>query len=135
MLNSIIYFEENCTEIFEKLENDFLRNPTNFAEYVYGIIDELYKLERILELEPNQRLTEDAAAAMLKEAVQTSYRRGGEQTSLAAQVGRQTVKNKIHALEFPADGYVMEKKKTVDCLYIDTDGDYVALQFREKRGI
>ena len=196
MLNSIIYFEENCTEIFEKLENDFLRNPTNFAEYVYGIIDELYKLgremikesleamdrmlqespvrrkkwtveahhsktlttylgdvtfqktlfrnketkealyllDRILELEPNQRLTEDAAAAMLKEAVQTSYRRGGEQTSLAAQVSRQTVKNKIHALEFPADGYVTEKKKTVDCLYIDADEDHVALQFREKKG-
>ena len=46
MLNSIIYFEENCTKIFEKLENDFLKNPKNFAEYVYGITDELYKLGR-----------------------------------------------------------------------------------------
>ena len=46
MLNSIIYFEENCTEIFEKLENDFLKNPTNFAGYVYGLVDELHKLGR-----------------------------------------------------------------------------------------
>lgn len=196
MLNSIIYFEENCTKIFEKLENDFLKNPTNFAEYIYGITEELYKLgremikesletmdgmlqkspvrrkkwtveahhsktlttylgdvtfqktlfrnketkeasyllDRILELEPNQRLTEDAAAEMLKEAAQTSYRRGGERTSLAAQVSGQTVKNKIHALEFPPDHYEPEKKKTVDRLYIDADEDHVALQFQEKKG-
>ena len=196
MLNSIIYFEENCTKIFEKLENDFLKNPKNFAEYVYGITDELYKLgremikeslemmdrmlqespvrrkkwtveahhfktlttylgdvtfqktlfrnketkeasyllDRILEVEPNQRLTEDAVAEMLKEAVQTSYRRGGEQASLAAQVSRQTVKNKIHALEFPPDDSAPEQKKTVDYLYMDADEDHVALQFHEKKG-
>ena len=29
MIKSIKYFEENCIKKFEKLENDFLREPTN----------------------------------------------------------------------------------------------------------
>ena len=44
MVNSIIYFEERCIKIFEKLEDDFLKNPKNFAEYVYGITNVLCKL-------------------------------------------------------------------------------------------
>lgn len=44
MVNSIICFEENCTKIFEKLENEFFKHPKNFAGYVCGIVDELYKL-------------------------------------------------------------------------------------------
>lgn len=93
-----------------------------------------YLLDRILELQPNQRLTEDAVAEMLKEAVQTSYRRSREQISLTAQVSRQTVK-KIHALEFPSDSCGPEKKKTVEYLYLDADEDHVALQFQEKKEI
>lgn len=36
MINSIKYFEEKCISKFEKLENDFLKEPTKFAEYVMG---------------------------------------------------------------------------------------------------
>lgn len=39
-----------------------------------------YLLDRIIGLEKHERITEDAQARMLKEAVQTSYRRGGEET-------------------------------------------------------
>lgn len=196
MVNSIIYFEERCIKIFEKLEDDFLKNPKNFAEYVYGITNVLcklgtemlresleamdqmlsessfrrkswsieahhwktlttslgdvtfkktlflnkqtkeysYLLDRILELDPNQRLTEDASARMLEEAVQTSYERGGQQVSMTTQVSRQTVKNKIHALQFPPENTIPEQKKVVDYLYMDADEDHVALQFREKKG-
>ena len=35
-----------------------------------------YLLDRIIGLEKHERITEDAQARMLKEAVQTSYRRG-----------------------------------------------------------
>lgn len=38
-----------------------------------------YLLDRIIGLEKHERITEDAQARMLKEAVQTSYRRGGEE--------------------------------------------------------
>ncbi len=34
MIKSITYFQENCIKKFEKMENDFLRNPLNMAEYV-----------------------------------------------------------------------------------------------------
>ncbi len=161
MVNSIKYFHEECIKKFEKLEDEFMKNPTLMAEYVQGIKNELhelgiiiikeslenmnqmlidspvrknnwsveshtvkslitslgtvrfrktlftnkesgeyeYLLDRILGLERNQRLTEDAEANMLEEAVQTSYRRGGEAASIMTDVSKQTVKNKIHQLK------------------------------------
>ena len=196
MINSIKYFEEKCINRFEKLEDDFMKNPTKLAEYVYGLTDELHKLglemikeslesmdmmlqkspirlkhwvveahsskqlttslgdvvfhktlftnketgkseyllDRILGIDPNERLTEDAEARLLEEAVQTSYRRGGEEVSLTTEVSKQTVKNKIHSLEFPKNEEKPENKKVVDYLYIDADEDHVSLQFREKKG-
>lgn len=196
MINSIKYFEEECINKFEKLEDEFMKNPLQLAEYVTGITAQLHKLglrmikeslesmdqmlqkspkrkknwvveshiekqlltslgsvnfsktlftnketgnreyllDRILGIERNERLTEDAQARMLEEAVQTSYRRGGEETSLTAEVRKQTVKNKIHNLKFPKNEEKPEKKKEVEYLYIEADEDHVSLQFREKKG-
>lgn len=69
-----------------------------------------YLLERILGLKRNERMTEDAEVRMLKEAVQTSYRRGGAETSLTAEVGKQTVKNKVHGLKFPKNEEKAERE-------------------------
>jgi len=93
-----------------------------------------YLLDRIMGLEKHERISEDALARMLKEAVQTSYRRGGEETSLTTEVKKQTVKNKIHALEFPRNEEKPEKKKELEYLYIEADEDHASLQFREKKG-
>ena len=196
MINSIRYFEEECINRFEKLEDDFMKEPQKLAEYVLGLTEELhnlglrmiqesleemngmlqksqkrlqhwvveshetkqlitslgtvtfektlfknketgeceYLLDRILGLEKHERISEDALARMLKEAVQSSYRRGGEETSLTTDVNKQTVKNKIHALEFPRNEEKPEKKKEVEYLYIEADEDHVSLQFREKKG-
>jgi hypothetical protein len=92
-----------------------------------------YLLDRILEMDSHERMTEDAQAKLLEEAVQTSYRRAGEEISMTGSVSRQTVKNKIHSLEFPEPATPL-KKKTVDYLYIDADEDHVHLQFRETKG-
>ena len=196
MINSIKYFEEKCINTFEKLENEFMKEPLKLAEYVHSLTDELhnlglrmiqeslesmnemlrksqkrlqhwsveshetkqlltslgtvtfkktlftnketgkseYLLDRILGLERNERITEDALARMLKEAVQTSYRRGGEESSLTGNVKKQTVKNKIHGLKFPKNEEKPKKKKEVDYLYIEADEDHASLQFREKKG-
>ena len=196
MYNSIKYFEEKCIKKFEKLEDEFLKEPEKMAEYVLGLTEELhnlglrmiqesleemnrmlrksskrlqhwvveshdtkqlltslgtvtfkktlftnketgeseYLLDRIIGLEKHERITEDAQARMLKEAVQTSYRRGGEETSLTTDVKKQTVKNKIHALKFPKNNEKPEKKKEVEYLYIEADEDHASLQFREKKG-
>lgn len=173
MINSIKYFEEECINRFEKLENDFIKEPQKLAEYVLGLTEELHKLglrmiqesleemnrmlrksqkrlqnwnveshekkqlitslgtvtfektlftnketgkseyllDRIMGLEKHERISEDALARMLKEAVQTSYRRGGEETSLTTDVKKQTVKNKIHGLEFPRNEEKPAKRK------------------------
>ena len=196
MINSIKYFEEECISKFEKLEDDFMKEPLKMAEYVIGLTEELhnlglrmiqeslesmdemlrkskvrlnhwvveshekkqlitslgtvtfgktlftnketgkseYLLDRILGIEKHERLTEDAQASLLKEAVQTSYRRAGEETSLTAEVSKQTVKNKLHELEFPKNEETPEKKKEVEYLYLDADEDHISLQFREKKG-
>lgn len=196
MINSIKYFEEECISHFEKLEDNFMKEPLKLAEYVVGLTEELhqlglrmiqeslesmnemlrkspkrlqhwvvesheskqlvtslgevrfkktlftnketgkseYLLDRILGLEKNERITEDALARMLTEAVQTSYRRGGEETSLTCDVKKQTVKNKIHALKFPKNTEKPEQKKEVEYLYIEADEDHVSLQFRDKKG-
>lgn len=195
MIKSIKHFEENCISKFEELENNFLKNPTDIAMYVTGLMNELHKLglhmiqeslelmdqmlqespirkkkwqiekhsskklitllgavtfsktlftnketgnseyllDRILGLEKHERMTEDAEAKMFEEAVRTSYRRGGEESSLMTQVSKQTVKNKIHKLEFPVNTE-KPQKKVVDYLYIDADEDHISLQFREKKG-
>lgn len=195
MVNSIAYFEENCIKELEKLEEDFIKNPTRLSEYITGVnevmhrlgertvqealetLDQLiqgsylrkrdwvvethskkcmitslgdvtfrktlftnketgkseYLLDKIVGFEENQRMTDDAEARMLKEAAQTSYRRGGMEVSETTEVKKQTVKNKIHALKFPEE----EKpaiKKEVDYLYIEADEDHVSLQFNERKG-
>ena len=196
MVKSIKHFEEKSIMFFEKLEDEFFKNPQHMAEYVRGITEELHKigllmlkesmesmnqllkesgkrksswvvekdsrkqlvtslgtvhftktlftnketgemeylLDRILGIEKHERMTEDAEAEMLKEAVQTSYRRGGEESSLEASVSRQTVKNKLHALRFPKNTEEPEKKKEEEYLYIEADEDHVSLQFHEKKG-
>ena len=92
-----------------------------------------YLLDRILGIESHERLTEDAEAKLLEEAVQTSYRKAGEETSLTDQVSKQTVKNKLHKLTFPQQKETKPEKKAVEYLYIDAE-DHVSLQFKEKKG-
>jgi len=92
-----------------------------------------YLLDRMLEMDSHERLTEDAEAKMLQEVVEAPYRKAGEEISLQSSVSKQTVKNKIHRLEFPK--YNVERdKKVVDYLYIDADEDHVHLQFGETKG-
>lgn len=196
MINSIRYFEENSIKIFEKLETDFMTDPTRMAELVRGVTAEVHKLglriiqecledtdkllrqsvvrkkhwniehndekqlisslgtvhfrktlfvdkvtgkstyllDRLMGMEKHERFTEDAVANLLEEAVQTSYRRGGEAASMEDDVSKQAVMEKIHGLKFPVDDEKPEKKKVVDYLYIEADEDHISLQFNEKKG-
>ena len=92
-------------------------------------------LDRILGLEKHERIAEDAHARILQEAVQTSYRRGGEEASLTeTEVTKQTVMDKIHVLKFPQGWETPAVKKVVDYLYIEADEDHISLQYRDKKG-
>ncbi len=93
-----------------------------------------YLLDRVMGLEKHARMTEDAEAALLKEAVQTSYEKGGEHATVTQEtVSKETVMNKIHALRFPEAEPV--GKKQVRYLYVDADEDHVSLQYLEKKEI
>ena len=93
-----------------------------------------YLLDRVMGIEKHARLTEDAEAKLLEEAVQTSYRRGGENASLTEDaVSKETVMNKIHSLRFPKTE-AQPEKKALKYLYIDADEDHVSLQYINEKG-
>ena len=196
MVKSIQHFNEKSVPVFEKLEDEFLRNPSDIASYVTKLTEELHKtgirmieetlgyldqminesearklswvvdrheakqlitslgsvnysktmfkdkeegkrsyiLDLIMGMDPHERMTEDAEARLLEEAVQTSYRRGGEEASILDEVSKQTVMKKIHALQFPPEDEVLEEKKVVKVLFIDADEAHISLQYRNKKG-
>ncbi len=93
-----------------------------------------YLLDRLMGLGKHVRMTEDAEARMLEEAVQSSYRRGGEGAAISGEaVSKETVMNKIHALQFP-EVKPLPEKKAIRYLYIDADEDHVALQYLTEKG-
>jgi len=93
-----------------------------------------YLLDKTLGLSENQRITDDAVAKVYEEAVQTSYRRGGEAVNNDDSVSKEAVKDLLHKTKFPANFQIPENKKKVDYLYIDADEDHFSLQFKEKKG-
>jgi len=173
MVKSIQHFNQKSVPVFEKLEDEFLRNPSDIASYVTKLTEELHKtgirmieetlgyldqminesearklswvvdrheakqlitslgsvnysktmfkdkeegkrsyiLDLIMGMDPHERMTEDAEARLLEETVQTSYRRGGEETSILDKVSKQTVMKKIHALQFPPEDETLEERK------------------------
>ena len=93
-----------------------------------------YLLDQLMGLEKHARISEDAEAGLLEEAVESSYRKGGIHACIGEQeVSKETVMKKLHALRFPLLEPLKEKRK-VSRLYIDADEDHVSLQYLEKKG-
>jgi len=92
-------------------------------------------LDELIGVDGHQRISIGAAAAILEEAVESSYRKGGLHASLSDQVSKQTVKNLVHSLpgEMPLLETSHEKKK-LKTLHIVADEDHVAAQFLVKKG-
>lgn len=93
-----------------------------------------YLLDKALGFTENQRMTEGAAERIYKEAVQTSYRKGGEAITSEEKVSKQAVKDLLHKTKFPPNFQVPEQKKEVEYLYIDADEDHYSLQFQKQKG-
>ncbi len=93
-----------------------------------------YLIDKLLEIEPHTRMSEDAVACMLEEAVDSTYQKGGANASISGSImSKETVMNKLHTLGFPKTLHQGEKK-AVETLYIDADEDHVSLQYLEKKG-
>lgn len=93
-------------------------------------------LDKMLGFSPDMRMTDAAKVRILREAEQTSYRKGGEEASMLDQVSKQTVKGLVHSLEFPSEHEKepLKELRKADYLYIDADEDHVALQYLLKKG-
>ena len=95
----------------------------------------IYLLDKYVGMDSNDKVSQEALAQALREAVETSYRKGGEEACLTGDVvTKQTVKKLIHGLEVEMPEDIPEKKKRIKKLHIQADEDHVALQFYEKKG-
>lgn len=104
---------------------DVTYNRTLFKNTKTGV--RCYLLDKLLGIEPHTRMSEDAVARILEEAVDSTYRKGGANASISGSImSKETVMNKLHALEFPKTLHEGEKK-VVETLYIDADEDHVSL--------
>lgn len=111
---------------------DVTYNRTLFRNTKTG--SSCYLLDKLLEIEPHTRMSEDAIARMLEEAADSNYRKGGANASISGSImSKETVMNKLHAMEFPKILHEGEKKEA-ETLYIDADEDHVSLQYLEKKG-
>lgn len=93
-----------------------------------------YLADQLLGLDSHDRLTEDAKARVLDEAVCTSYRKAGESASLAgAGISKEAVMDLLHPLKFPKTE-VKEEKVKAEVVYVDADEDHVSLQYLNTKG-
>ena len=71
-----------------------------------------YLLDQLMQFDKHTRITEDAQARILEEAVESSYRKGGRNASIVgANITKETVMNKVHALQFPTVKAPEEKRQ------------------------
>ena len=97
--------------------------------------ERVYLLDKYIGLESHDKVSAAALTRALREAVETSYRKGGEEACLTSDVvSKQTVKNLIHKLDVETEEVVPETKKKIKNLHIQADEDHVSLQFYTNRG-
>ena len=93
-----------------------------------------YLTDKLIGMESHDRLTEDAKAKVLEEAVCTSYRKAGDSASVSKSgISKEAVKELLHPLKFPVSK-ANETKRKAKVVYIDADEEHVSLQFIEKKG-
>ena len=85
-------------------------------------------LEEFVRIGRNERFTEAAEAAILEEALKTSYSEAAKVIPGRQRISKTTVENKVHQLadEVPIES--TKEKKKCKVLFIDADEDHVAEQ-------
>lgn len=95
----------------------------------------VYLLDKYIGIESNDKVSQAALTSALREAVETSYRKGGEEACMTSDIiTKQTVKNQIHELEVEMPEDIPEQKKKIKTLHIQADEDHVAFRFKKKEG-
>ena len=95
----------------------------------------LYLADQFLDFEKREFITEDAKTRICEEAVESCYRKGGNNACINDEfVTKETVMNILHSLKFPEIVNTSKETRKVKTLYIDADEDHVSLQYLEKKG-
>lgn len=95
----------------------------------------VYLLDKYVGIESNDKVSQAALTSALREAVETSYRKGGEEACLTSDIiSKETVKKLIHGLEIEMPEDIPEQKRKIKSLHIQADEDHVALQFHNEKG-
>ena len=83
-----------------------------------------------MQLEPSQRMLTNVRERLIKEAIESSYKKAGENAAYGVEISKETVMNEIENLELKSEiiETKVEKKKQVKTLYIIADEDHVHLQ-------
>lgn len=89
----------------------------------------VFLLDNYLEIEKNERMTDSVKARILEEAIDTTYKKGGEKAGYNVIYSKQTTKNIIDKI----DADLIKKKypkqkKEIEYLYIDADEAHVKIQ-------
>ena len=82
-----------------------------------------YLLDRAIGLSPHTRMSDGVKAALLEEAVQTSYEKAGREACPGECVSRETVMHHVRKMEIPPESPKKPaRKKEARDLYVEADG-------------
>jgi len=87
-----------------------------------------YLVDKIVGIEPHDRVSSDVVINAAEEAIESSYKKGGIKATFVGEITKQTVMNIIHTIEVEQPDVVVNEKKEIKILYIEADEDHVALQ-------
>lgn len=110
----------------------FSYRRTYYRDKVTG--EYIYLSDRQFGIEPRAKTMEDSKALALKEAVESSYRKGGLCASIKETLSKGSIKNLIHSLVVEMPKQEVKEKKKVRILHINADEDHVSAQFWNAKG-
>lgn len=87
-----------------------------------------YLVDKIVGIDPHDRISSDVVINATEEAIESSYKKGGNKAAYVEEITKQTVMNIIHDIEVEQPNIEVNEKKEIKVLYIEADEDHVALQ-------
>ena len=87
-----------------------------------------YLVDEIVGINPHDRVSADVVINALDEAIDSSYRKAGEEAAYMDIITKQAVMNKVHQIEVKDAPIEVQEKRGARVLYIEADEDHVALQ-------
>ena len=122
MINSIRYFEENSIKRFEELENNFMKNPAQMAEYILGIAEEGNRFLLKMIQETLESVNQMIITSPLRKRQWDNECHSSKQ--LTTSIGDVTFRKTL---------FVNKETGKSEYLYIEADEEHVSLQFRDKK--